>query len=104
MYYSGTLNNICSNLNAELKILRIIKGKEGRIAEVMIKKHLPQELRLSLRIIMLGDTNVGKSTLIGVLVNGIKDDGKGKARMNVFKYKHEVYQGTTSSLTHQVAM
>jgi GTPase len=70
----------------------------------MIKKHLPQELRLSLRIIMLGDTNVGKSTLIGVLVNGIKDDGKGKARMNVFKYKHEVYQGTTSSLTHQVTM
>lgn len=49
----------------------------------------------------------GKSTLVAVLTNGQKgrpllDNGQGSARMNVFKHKHEIESGRTSSLSHHM--
>jgi elongation factor 1-alpha len=48
---------------------------------------------------MLGGEASGKSTLIGVLISGKKDDGKGLARTNVFRHKHEILYGKTSSIS-----
>lgn len=51
---------------------------------------------------MLGSVDVGKSTLLGVLTEGIMDDGRGRARLNVFCHLHEVQSGRTSSLCSEV--
>ena len=50
------------------------------------------------RIGMLGNVDAGKSTIIGVLTNGILDDGRGSARKNIMRYPHEIECGQTSSV------
>ena len=36
--------------------------------------------------------------MLGVLVKGNLDDGRGKARVNLFRHKHEIESGRTSSV------
>lgn len=36
--------------------------------------------------------------MLGVLVKGGLDDGRGKARVNLFRHKHEIESGRTSSV------
>ena len=50
------------------------------------------------RIIFIGPSDSGKTTLISNIVNNIIDDGNGKSRKLVFNHKHEIYSGTTSSI------
>lgn len=49
----------------------------------------------------------GKSTLVAVLTHGadgrpLLDNGRGSARMAVFRHKHEIESGRTSSISQQV--
>ena len=50
------------------------------------------------RIAVVGNVDAGKSTMLGVLVKGNLDDGRGKARVNLFRHKHEIESGRTSSV------
>ncbi|KAF2686812.1 hypothetical protein K458DRAFT_470779 [Lentithecium fluviatile CBS 122367] len=50
------------------------------------------------RIAVVGNVDAGKSTMLGVLVKGGLDDGRGKARVNLFRHKHEIESGRTSSV------
>jgi len=47
---------------------------------------------------MLGCEAAGKSTLIGVLISGQNDDGKGLARIHVHKHYTEILDGKTTSM------
>jgi GTPase len=38
---------------------------------------------------VVGNVDSGKSTLVGVLTKGDKDDGRGGARQKVFNFIHE---------------
>lgn len=54
-----------------------------------------------------GSMDSGKSTLVAVLTNGadgrpLLDNGRGSARMAVFRHKHEIESGRTSSISQQV--
>ncbi len=53
------------------------------------------------RIVFLGESKVGKSTLISVMTKNIVDDGKGSARLALFNHKHEMFTGITSSISIQ---
>ena len=55
-----------------------------------------------LRVAMLGSADAGKSTLVGVLTDGEMDDGRGRARLNIFGHLHEVLSGRTSSLCKEL--
>ncbi|KAF3121450.1 hypothetical protein TWF569_002580 [Orbilia oligospora] len=46
--------------------------------------------------------DAGKSTMLGVLVKGQLDDGRGKARVNLFRHKHEIESGRTSSVGMEI--
>ena len=52
-----------------------------------------------IRIGVIGNVDVGKSSLISVLTNNILDDGRGSARNFVMKHEHEKTTGRTSSIT-----
>ena len=54
------------------------------------------------RIAVVGNVDAGKSTMLGVLVKGGLDDGRGKARVNLFRHKHEVESGRTSSVSMEI--
>ncbi len=40
--------------------------------------------------------------MLGVLVKGGLDDGRGKARVNLFRHKHEMESGRTSSVGMEI--
>ena len=46
--------------------------------------------------------DAGKSSMLGVLVKGDLDDGRGKARVNLFRHKHEIETGRTSSVGMEI--
>lgn len=51
-------------LKTDMIIDRIYHGQQGLIADVVIQRRLLEKQKLDLRIILLGGTNVGKSTLV----------------------------------------
>ena len=60
----------------------------------MVRKYCSITLLLKL----IESVDAGKSTMLGVLVKGNLDDGRGKARVNLFRHKHEIESGRTSSV------
>jgi len=99
----SVINTIAINLGCKTKIMKLIKGKEGLIAEMYIKKQEENLLsKIEITMGVLGEEGAGKSTIIGVLINGILDNGRGLARQNVFRHKHEILCGKTSSFSHQI--
>ena len=50
----------------------------------------------------VGNVDAGKSTLLGVLTKGGLDDGRGKARVNLFRHQHEKESGRTSSVGMEI--
>lgn len=51
---------------------------------------------------MLGNVDAGKSTLLGVLTHDELDNGRGRARLNLFRHLHEIQSGRTSSISHEI--
>ncbi|MCJ1224276.1 hypothetical protein MMC12_000920 [Toensbergia leucococca] len=54
------------------------------------------------QLTVYSQVDAGKSTMLGVLVRGGLDDGRGKARVNLFRHKHEVESGRTSSVGMEI--
>lgn len=54
------------------------------------------------RIAVVGNVDAGKSSLLGVLVKNDLDDGRGRARVNLFRHKHEMETGRTSSVGMEI--
>ena len=74
---------------------------ETRIAVVGNGKYMMIELRETSADSMVA-VDAGKSTMLGVLVKGGLDDGRGKARVNLFRHKHEIESGRTSSVGMEI--
>lgn len=53
---------------------------------------------MEVRVAVVGNVDAGKSTTLGVLTRGGLDDGRGKARVALFRHPHEVETGRTSSV------
>jgi len=51
---------------------------------------------------VVGNVDAGKSTLLGVLTHGELDNGRGLARMKLFRHKHEMESGRTSSVGNDI--
>ncbi|KAI9846963.1 MAG: hypothetical protein M1837_003319 [Sclerophora amabilis] len=104
-----------SNLQADCRILltRNVGGEEdapsqlhkekGCTGSIMIRQN-PKTVEdvMETRIAVVGNVDAGKSTMLGVLVKGGLDDGRGKARVNLFRHKHEVESGRTSSVGMEI--
>ena len=97
----SVINTMAMNLGCKTKVTKLIQGKEGLIAEMYIKKENFIN-KIEINIGVLGEEGTGKSTLIGVLINGLLDNGKGSARTRVFRHKHEILSGKSSSFSHQI--
>ena len=51
---------------------------------------------------MVGNVDAGKSTLLGVLTHAELDNGRGYARQKLFRHKHEMESGRTSSVGNDI--
>ena len=66
----------------------------------------PQNVSLTaeVRCAVVGNVDSGKSTTLGVLTRGGLDDGRGRARVGLFRHKHELETGRTSSVGMEVGI
>lgn len=72
-------------------------------AKVLIRQNPASvENVIETRIAVVGNVDAGKSSMLGVLVKGDLDDGRGKARVNLFRHKHEIETGRTSSVGMEI--
>jgi GTPase len=70
------------------------------VAEVLVRK-LSKET-MDIRVCVIGNVDSGKSTLVGVLTTNELDNGRGMARTNVFRHRHELENGRTSAISRQI--
>ncbi|GAA6064648.1 hypothetical protein JCM10212_005234 [Sporobolomyces blumeae] len=54
------------------------------------------------RVAVVGNVDAGKSSLLGVLTKSRLDDGRGRARVSLFRHKHEIESGRTSSAGNEI--
>ncbi|UYV79572.1 GTPBP2 [Cordylochernes scorpioides] len=69
--------------------------------QVLVRKVPDDQQTVEVRMAVLGNMDVGKSTLLGVLTQGCKDSGHGSARLNLFRHLHEIQSGRTSSISRE---
>ncbi|KAF1927792.1 GTP-binding protein 1 [Didymella exigua CBS 183.55] len=79
-------------------------AKDTGLSGKLIVRHRPHDVDevIETRIAVVGNVDAGKSTMLGVLVKGGLDDGRGKARVNLFRHKHEIESGRTSSVGMEI--
>ncbi len=94
-----SVREICQDINACWSIL----AQEDTTSQLLIRKkpQLPVDI-LEIRVAVIGNVDAGKSTLLGVLTRGGLDDGRGKARVGLFRHKHELESGRTSSVGMEI--
>lgn len=93
-----TLAYMAKMAGCSMHIQGLFEGECGHTAEVLLKRDAHEMLTpIHATVAVAGAAGSGKSTLIGVLTSGIKDNGKGLARNIVAKHNHEVLSGSTSS-------
>lgn len=95
------LKKMAAKLNAEVSLVCTRKGKEGEVAEMLVRE-VRDDNYIDVRFAVCGNVDSGKSTMIGVLTRGKLDNGRGLVRVNVFQHKHELESGRTSSISQQI--
>ncbi|KAG1941579.1 GTP-binding protein 2 [Pimephales promelas] len=102
-----TLRRMAEKVGADITVLRerevdYDSDETHRIAEVLVRKVPDDQQFLDLRVAVLGNVDSGKSTLLGVLTQGELDNGRGRARLNLFRHLHEIQTGRTSSISIEI--
>lgn len=98
-----TLDRMAMKLGAAIQVLRERRLDNGRyVTEVLIRKVPEHQDAIEICVAVLGNVDVGKSTLIAVLTQSILDNGRGRARIHVFRHLHEILTGRTSSISHEI--
>ena len=55
---------MASNLKADVIILRLRDGSNGKIAEILVRSNQKDGVKLDIKVMLLGDKQSGKSTLV----------------------------------------
>jgi GTPase len=100
-----TLKQVAQLANASLCKTRFGQGvvKCQQYAEVLIKEDgQDNSICTDIRIAVCGNVDAGKSSFVGVLTSGELDNGRGKARAQVFNHRHEIETGRTSSMGMEI--
>jgi GTPase len=71
-------------------------------AEYLVRRNARDDDFLEVRVAVVGNVDAGKSTLLGVLTHGELDNGRGRARLQLFRHKHEAETGRTSSIGQDI--
>lgn len=94
---------MASQLNATTTIVRRRNlENEKSSVKVLVRKLSENKNIEEIRISVMGSVDAGKSSLIGVLTQGELDNGRGRARLQMFRHYHEIKSGRTSCISHEL--
>ncbi|XP_037546273.1 GTP binding protein 1, like [Nematolebias whitei] len=98
----ATVWSLCGQIEADVILLRERTDTGGKIQDYLIRRHVGEQDFLEVRVAVVGNVDAGKSTLLGVLTHGELDNGRGFARQKLFRHKHEMESGRTSSVGNDI--
>ncbi|XP_069545613.1 GTP binding protein 1, like isoform X1 [Brachyistius frenatus] len=98
----ATVQSLCEQIEADLILLRERTDAGGNIRDYLIRRRVGEQDFLEVRVAVVGNVDAGKSTLLGVLTHGELDNGRGFARQKLFRHKHEMESGRTSSVGNDI--
>lgn len=99
----ATLQSLAATLNADCVELRLRRGEKGKtVGQYLIRQKVEESDFMEIRVAVVGNVDAGKSTLLGVLTHGELDNGRGFARQRLFRHKHEIESGRTSSVGNDI--
>lgn len=98
----ATLQSLAASLNADCVELRTRKGEKGMTGQYLVRQRLDEQDFMEIRVAVVGNVDAGKSTLLGVLTHGELDNGRGHSRQRLFRHKHEMESGRTSSVGNDI--
>lgn len=95
---------LTKNVGGEREAESTLGKEDGACNGKILIRQNPKSVEevIETRIAVVGNVDAGKSTMLGVLVKGGLDDGRGKARVNLFRHKHEIESGRTSSVGMEI--
>ena len=96
-----SIKDSCKLIKVSLSVLyQQSNENETEVFLKLLLRRIPQspEFVQEVRLAVCGNVDAGKSTLLGILSRGGLDDGRGKMRVNLFRHKHEIESGRTSSV------
>ena len=98
----NSINTMASKNNYSVRILSSTKiNKDKNIYEVLVRE-INDDKYIDIKVAVAGNVDSGKTSTIGCLTTGQKDNGRGLSRSSVFNYVHELKTGRTSSIAHQI--
>ncbi|XP_063054997.1 GTP binding protein 1, like [Engraulis encrasicolus] len=98
----ATVQSLCEQIEADLILLRERAETQGHMRDYLIRRRVGDQDFLEVRVAVVGNVDAGKSTLLGVLTHGELDNGRGFARQKLFRHKHEMESGRTSSVGNDI--
>ncbi|XP_003964589.1 GTP-binding protein 1 isoform X2 [Takifugu rubripes] len=98
----ATVCSMCEQLDTDLILLRERNESAGLVRDYLIRRRVGELDFLEVRVAVVGNVDAGKSTLLGVLTHGELDNGRGFARQKLFRHKHEMESGRTSSVGNDI--
>lgn len=98
----ATLKSIAETLDATCTLLRERTVDNLLTAQYLVRHRAPERDFTEIRVAVVGNVDAGKSTLLGVLTHGELDNGRGLARQRLFRHKHEMESGRTSSVGNDI--
>ncbi|KAI6032901.1 P-loop containing nucleoside triphosphate hydrolase protein [Pisolithus orientalis] len=96
------VEKVVEEIGAKVSVLFRAGGLHPRAAILLRLPPLDIALTPEVRCAVVGNVDSGKSTTLGVLTRGTLDDGRGRARVALFRHKHELETGRTSSVGMEI--
>ncbi|CAH2074656.1 unnamed protein product, partial [Iphiclides podalirius] len=98
----ATLQSLVSGERVSCVELRRWECGSGLVGQYLLRTELDHTDFMEIRVAVVGNVDAGKSTLLGVLTHGELDNGRGHARQRLFRHKHELESGRTSSVGNDI--
>ncbi|NP_001088313.1 GTP-binding protein 1 [Xenopus laevis] len=98
----ATVTSMAEQIVADMILLREHQEAGGKVQDYLVRKSVGDNDFLEVRVAVVGNVDAGKSTLLGVLTHGELDNGRGFARQKLFRHKHEIESGRTSSVGNDI--
>ncbi|PPQ98634.1 hypothetical protein CVT24_003967 [Panaeolus cyanescens] len=96
------ITSAVDEVGGKTSVLFELKTKRPRLALLLRLPPTSVALTPEVRCAVVGNVDSGKSTTLGVLTRGALDDGRGRARVSLFRHKHEIETGRTSSVGMEI--